>query len=91
MQSPDSDIRFERRGTAGVVTLNRPQALNAVTHHMVRALAGQAVSQASMAPARNTVGKIISLTVDQPKYASTCPEENELSAMLPKIRKSLSA
>jgi enoyl-CoA hydratase len=32
------DIEFERRGAAGVVTLNRPQALNAVTHDMVRAL-----------------------------------------------------
>ncbi len=30
---------FERRGTAGLVTLNRPQALNAVSHAMVRALA----------------------------------------------------
>src|SRR5262245_28373050 len=34
----DADILFDRRGTAGVVTLNRPQALNAVTHAMVRAL-----------------------------------------------------
>jgi enoyl-CoA hydratase len=34
-----SDILFERRGTAGLVILNRPQALNAVTHDMVRALA----------------------------------------------------
>ena len=34
-----SDILFERRGVAGIVTLNRPQALNAVTHDMVRALA----------------------------------------------------
>jgi enoyl-CoA hydratase len=33
-----SDILFERRGAAGVVTLNRQQALNAVTHEMVRAL-----------------------------------------------------
>lgn len=32
------DILFERRGTAGLVTLNRPKALNAVTHAMVRAL-----------------------------------------------------
>src|SRR3954463_4582890 len=35
------EILFERRGAAGVVTLNRPQALNAVTHDMVRALARQ--------------------------------------------------
>jgi enoyl-CoA hydratase len=36
-----SDILFERRGAAGLVTLNRPKALNAVTHAMVHALAGQ--------------------------------------------------
>ena len=35
----DDEIRFERIGRAGVVTLTRPQALNAVTHKMVRALA----------------------------------------------------
>jgi len=34
----DPDILFDRRGAAGIVTLNRPQALNAVTHGMVRAL-----------------------------------------------------
>jgi enoyl-CoA hydratase len=34
----NDEILFERRGAAGVVTLNRPQALNAVTHGMVRAL-----------------------------------------------------
>ena len=39
--SPDSEIIFERRGTAGLITLNRPQALNAVTHDMVRSLARQ--------------------------------------------------
>ena len=36
-----SDILFERRGAAGLITLNRPEALNAVTHEMVRALAEQ--------------------------------------------------
>lgn len=30
-----NDIFFERRGAAGLITLNRPQALNAVTHEMV--------------------------------------------------------
>lgn len=35
------EILFERRGAAGVVTLNRPQALNAVTHGMVLALRAQ--------------------------------------------------
>jgi enoyl-CoA hydratase len=34
----DPEILFERRGAAGVVTLNRPAALNAVTHGMVLAL-----------------------------------------------------
>ena len=37
----DADILFERRGAAGLVTLNRPAALNAVTHGMVRALRAQ--------------------------------------------------
>jgi enoyl-CoA hydratase/carnithine racemase len=35
------DILFERRGAAGLITLNRPQALNAVTHDMVRAFRAQ--------------------------------------------------
>ncbi len=34
----DPEILFDRRGAAGLVTLNRPQALNAVNHAMVRAL-----------------------------------------------------
>jgi enoyl-CoA hydratase/carnithine racemase len=34
----EPEILFDRRGSAGVVTLNRPQALNAVTHGMVRSL-----------------------------------------------------
>jgi enoyl-CoA hydratase len=32
------EIRFERRGRAGIVTMTRPKALNAVTHVMVQAL-----------------------------------------------------
>lgn len=36
-----SDILFERRGAAGIVTLNRPQALNAVTYEMVLRLRAQ--------------------------------------------------
>nr|AQQ74623.1 hypothetical protein [uncultured bacterium] len=39
--SESGDILFERRGAAGLVTLNRPRALNAVTHGMVRALRAQ--------------------------------------------------
>jgi len=41
-----ADILFERRGAAGLVTLNRPQALNAVTHEMVLALHAQLVAWA---------------------------------------------
>ena len=33
------EIGFERRGRAGIVTLTRPKALNALTHGMVLALA----------------------------------------------------
>jgi len=36
-----TDILFERRGAAGIVTLNRPKALNAVTHGMVLTLRAQ--------------------------------------------------
>jgi enoyl-CoA hydratase len=42
-----SDILFERRGAAGLITLNRPQALNAVDHAMVTALAAQLAAWAS--------------------------------------------
>jgi enoyl-CoA hydratase/carnithine racemase len=41
MSVAQPDLLFERRGAAGIITLNRPQALNAVTHAMVRALAEQ--------------------------------------------------
>ncbi len=41
MSSAADEILFERRGTAGLVTLNRPKALNAVTHGMARALRRQ--------------------------------------------------
>ena len=44
MSSPEPEILFERRGTAGVVTLNRPKALNAVTLNMVRLMMAQPVS-----------------------------------------------
>jgi len=45
--SSEADILFERRGCAGIVTLNRPKALNAVTLGMVRALAGQLAAWAA--------------------------------------------
>ncbi len=37
--SPDAEALVERRGRAGVVVLNRPKALNALTLAMVRAIA----------------------------------------------------
>ena len=39
--SSTPEILFDRRGAAGLVTLNRPETLNAVTHNMVRALRAQ--------------------------------------------------
>src|SRR5690242_3496621 len=41
MSITEADILFSRRGAAGMVMLNRPQALNAVTHDMVLALRAQ--------------------------------------------------
>jgi enoyl-CoA hydratase/carnithine racemase len=39
--SGDPEILFDRRGTAGLVTLNRPKALNAVTPNMAHLLTAQ--------------------------------------------------
>ncbi|HEX2115110.1 MAG TPA: enoyl-CoA hydratase/isomerase family protein, partial [Alphaproteobacteria bacterium] len=36
-----SDILFERRGRLGLITMNRPKALNALTHEMSLALERQ--------------------------------------------------
>ncbi len=36
---PASEVICRREGAAGIITLNRPQALNALTHGMVRAIA----------------------------------------------------
>jgi enoyl-CoA hydratase/carnithine racemase len=41
MDEAGEDIRFERRGAAAIVTLDRQKALNAITHGMVRALAAR--------------------------------------------------
>ena len=41
MPNEQPEVLFERRGTAGIVTLNRPAALNAVTSGMVRLLHAQ--------------------------------------------------
>ena len=41
VMNSDPEVLFERRGVAGLITLNRPQALNAVSLAMVRALTRQ--------------------------------------------------
>ena len=47
MNPSEPEILFERRGAAGLVTLNRPKALNAVTLSMVRAFTRQLVEWGS--------------------------------------------
>src|SRR5262245_30783035 len=49
-----ADLLFERRGAAGVITLNRPHALNAVSLAMVRELTRQ-LAQWEMDPAVSRV------------------------------------
>ncbi len=49
------EIRFERRGRAGVVTLDRPKALNALTLPMVRAMAAQLTAWADDATVAHVV------------------------------------
>ncbi|HJW42672.1 MAG TPA: enoyl-CoA hydratase/isomerase family protein, partial [Rhizomicrobium sp.] len=39
--SDETEIQFEQRGAVGLITLNRPKALNALTHGMVVALHAQ--------------------------------------------------
>lgn len=41
------DILFDRRGAAGLVTLNRPKALNALTRAMVQAFSGRLAAWAA--------------------------------------------
>jgi enoyl-CoA hydratase len=39
--APAPDIMFEQHGTAGIITLNRPKAMNALTHPMVHELSAK--------------------------------------------------
>ncbi|MEY4706644.1 MAG: short-chain-enoyl-CoA hydratase [Pseudomonadota bacterium] len=41
MDTSDPHIKTEKRGSLGLLTLDRPAALNALTHGMINALAGQ--------------------------------------------------
>ena len=46
-QSPASDVLFREEGRAGFITLNRPQALNALTHDMIEAMEAHYVKWAA--------------------------------------------
>ena len=50
----ESEVLFERRGAVGLITLNRPKALNALTHAMCLAVKAQLDSWA-VDPAIKTV------------------------------------
>jgi len=62
----DAEILFERRGAAGIVTLNRPQALNAVTHGMVRALAAKLAEWAK----QEQVARIVVLAAGERAFSA---------------------
>ncbi|MEM7301164.1 MAG: enoyl-CoA hydratase/isomerase family protein [Pseudomonadota bacterium] len=53
------EIRFEHIGNAGIVTLNRPQALNAVTHDMVLKLQAQLDRWRNVAEVRHVIIKAV--------------------------------
>lgn len=53
--SEDIGIRFEQRGAAGIITLDRPKALNAIDHAMVRAMQVQLDSWAVEPSVRHVV------------------------------------
>ncbi len=44
--SSEPEVLFERRGAAGIITLNRPKALNALSHQMVRLIHPQLMAWA---------------------------------------------
>lgn len=51
----DDEILFERRGATGLITLNRPKALNALTHGMVVAMHAQLKDWAGDAAVRTVI------------------------------------
>src|SRR5947209_20373414 len=61
-----AEILFQRSGAAGIVTLNRPKALNAVTHDMVRALADQLRAWES----DQTVTRVIITAAGEPAFSA---------------------
>jgi enoyl-CoA hydratase len=60
------DILFERRGAAGVVTLNRPHALNAVSLAMVRELTRQLAAW----EADPAVSRVIAVSTDARAFSA---------------------
>ena len=49
------DVLFERQGAVGLITLNRPRALNALTHEMCLAMKAQLDEWADAAPIKTVV------------------------------------
>ena len=61
-----------------------------IARHTVDSL-GRSVSHNNSTAVTKMIGKITSLIAVQPNLSSSWPEENELTAMLPNMRKSLNA
>ena len=55
MSSPEPEILFDRRGAAGLVTLNRPKALNAVTLQYARELRAAGITVNAVDPIAATL------------------------------------
>jgi enoyl-CoA hydratase len=53
--SSEDEVLFERRGAAGLITLNRPKALNALTHGMCLAMKAQLGAWASDAGVKSVI------------------------------------
>ncbi len=53
--SSEDEVLFERRGAAGLITLNRPKALNALTHGMCLAMKAQLAVWANNADVKTVI------------------------------------